>query len=501
MTLDSQDRLGFQRSETTGCEIKVYAHGRDPLFRASQGVLVFDGRGNERDTGPSVVSWQTSKAMGGGAGTWSCTVKVPQALDAEYDQLRKRVTDDCWIDIVATKHARKVHVMRGLVSSVRETYMTGQATARTYTLTGRDFGVVFEKTPIWYNVLNREDVEVDAIKIFQRDRLAGSVDRVVGGLLFGFLTVLGTRKRATWVLPKGMPATERRFVDEVLWDYDQFTNSPERATPGAQPLQINGQMLWAIAKEFSDPAFCELYCDLFPKDRTKAFDPATQYDVTDTRMGVRLRDRPFLTVNDTHKSPWFKIPMTEVTPQDIVMRDIGAGGEDRYNMVAVSPQLLQETNEDQFLRQPLWDRADIEVHGLRQFLVESRYAPTAKEGMVAGTRTMQNRIRDWHCMNQYLLNGTVTLATLRPHIRIGTRLRILGSAPEKNETYYVENVSHAWSAGTAGRTTLTVSRGWEGTDAQYTAALTQIAARFELLQKESLISIENLPGSPDTALA
>jgi hypothetical protein len=62
---------------------------------------------------------------------------------------------------------------------------------------------------------------------------------------------------------------------------------------------------------------------------------------------------------------------------------------------------------------------------------------------------------------------------------VGTRVRVLGEdGPETDVTYYVEGVAHNWSLAQGTRTTLSVTRGWKGTDDSLKAAIDKSRSRY-----------------------
>ena len=157
-------------------------------------------------------------------------------------------------------------------------------------------------------------------------------------------------------------------------------------------------------------------------------------------------------------------------------RDIGVGGQQRFNAFIVAPQTALETG-DVNLVAPLWDTEDVHRHGLRMFSVESRYIAD-KNDLLTMSSKQREAARDYHCLNAYLFNGTVSLGAIFPNIRAATRLRIVGEKEAQQEDYYVEQVSHAWTPTGGGRTALTVTRGWIGGDESYLRALEYAAGRY-----------------------
>lgn len=503
----AKNKPGFQTSHTTGVEVTVYSHADDPILSGKNGeVFAFRGR-NEKSDSPSVFSVSTDKTLGAAAGTLTVEVKDP-------GNLTRVLADDDWIDISFISGGHIFHTMRGVVESFRESETTGPngATVKTVQITGRDFGVVFDKTKIWFNQFRAENAGFSkTIDIFGALNAAGTPVQCVERILFGFLETLATSDppRANWLLPKGMPGRQETFPDTVLFVAQGFRNDPERYAVDQQLMDPSGQGVWNLAQEWSDPQFCELFCDLAAvnaspltneeaalnrllnaggRDEVSAdvffgnlqMQPHREYRVEDTGMAVFFRDRPFPTLRDGRGSPWFKLPTAELAPQDIVQRNLGRGGTERFNAFFAAPRAIQQLNAAGLdLVGPLWDVESVARHGLRDFSVDSRYIAT-ENNLFTMSEAMRQIARDFHCLNPYFWNGTLALGSLRPDIRVGQRLRVRGSSSDEDITFYVEQVTHNWRL-TSARTTVGVTRGWIGTDDSYMTALERVAARYTLL--------------------
>lgn len=493
MTVDSTLNHGFQTSDTTGAEFRIYQNGKDPIVTKAPALLEFNGRFNAEGANPSIVGLSTSKKLGEAAGTFSVDVKVPLSFERRVGRLFDLIVDDAWCDVVVTKHAKKFHLMRGLIGNVScQQSASPGASSRTFTISGSDHGAVLASTPIWYNTFAAETPREFSLRVFSRPDGAGDVpSNVVRDIIYGFMSVYGSDKRVNWLLPASMPNRGESFAETFIYDARGFSNDIERGAVNLQLMQANGMPLWAFAKEWSDPAFCELYCDLLPKDDSGSFEPGKSYDVDTTQMGIIFRDRPFPTIANGRQSAWYQLPMVEISPEDVQSSNLGRGGMERFNTFRVSPQLLMGTKSGLDLTGPLWDTADIEQHGMRQFNVESRYV-AAPNDLFTMAESLRTAARDWHCLNPYFFNGSITLGNMHPNIRVGTRLRILGETEDTPTTFYVEQVSHRVNPSGKASSTLGVTRGWTGTDSSYFDALTTMALRYSTLTSKGLQPAEGI---------
>jgi hypothetical protein len=500
---------GFQRSEKSSAELILYGQPSNPGTDQQVLPLVgdrieFKGR-SERDPNPSLLSLSTSKALGAPSGTWQATVKTGRPLGRDID-LRDLVIDDQWADIVFRRYNRPYAVMRGSVDRIQRMGGVGGAGASTstYSIVGRDFGKIWEKTPLWFNQFANENV-VGAAALQVIDGINtigdGSVETTVAAFLFGFLQALAGKGRANWLMPIDMPgvADGSAFTDNVFYDTNGFSNSPERRAVSPSFMDPAGAGAWAMAQQWSDPAFCELWVDFVPtlgpfgtisnsdtvQETIVAFGKmvGVQLAIEDAAMTVILRDRPFPTRALGSKSPWFDLPTAYIPQQEIISNSLTRGGDERFNAFFVSPQILQGflLSGQVDITAPLWDPDDMKVHGFRRFDINSPYIARVGESegaLLSITKQQREKVRDWHCLNPYLWNGSVQLGHGRPDIRVGMRVKIPGFTRDKDLTAYIEQVDHSWSLRSGIKTTLGLTRGWFGSDESYLEALDTVASRY-----------------------
>lgn len=488
----------FQGSETTSAEVTIYHRGDDPIVLLSAGASEFTGRhlGDQR---PCLLSVQTQKSLSAGSGTWSLTAKPTKG----WEDLLDKVLDDDWIDITFTRHGKRWHVMRGLVDEIRRNISVGGsgATTEVIQIAGRDFTKIWEMTPLWFNRYVGENVEGALVLQMMTGPdtvLKMTIDEAVELVLKGFLREFAGRGRANWLMPEGMPyLTGPTLAD----NFDLRTDlqpgqvrEPKRVAISASFLMPDGSC-WSMAKEWSDPMFCELWADLLP---ATAFDQVNEAELTprESRMVVMLRDRPFPRVELGKDSPWFSLPLYVVPRQQLTSLEMGRSGLERYNAFFVSPQIMQGTLGDASvdLVAPLWDKDDIRQHGLRRFDVSTSYV--SEDQPLGLSEPMRERIRDWYCLNPYFLNGTFTTGVGRPDIRVGGRFRIPGVyGSEDQETYYIESVQNSWQFGAGIRTSGSLTRGWRGTDESLLQALGKKALSYSPAIRAEAGEDFQLPGN------
>jgi len=491
MTEEKRNNPGFQGSETSGAEVVIYTQEDDPVIfvgsrRERDPLIQVNGR-KRQDVNPSLVSVSTTKEMGSASGKWQALIK-PSAVN---DNIFNRILDDDWVDISFIRHGRKWHTMRGLIDDVRKTTaVTGTgATTTAYQLTGRDFGKIFETTPIWFSIFSDDAISGGvSYKVFGgQTNIQGSPGQTVRGFLDGFLIELADSGRALWQLPSSMPGQRAEtFVQSIKFDFDKFSNDPARLGLNPNFLMPQGTV-WEMAQEWSDPLFHELFVDTLPKNPQ-----SNEYTNEDTEFTVVFRDRPLPSIEDGPKNkkgkdgPWYSLPMHLIPSQAVVNMDVGRSGLDRFNAFFVAPQIAQEAVKAGAidLYAPLWSKDDILRHGLRRFDITSKYTSLNAELLTLSSR-LRTRVRDWYCINSYLLNGNISFGVGLPNIRIGNRLKILSPrGPDFDHTYYVESVSNNWAFGQGLKTSTGVTRGWIGTEDSYLEALEVLIIQYSVPVKK-----------------
>ncbi len=484
---DLQNSPGFQGSETSSAEITIYTQRGDPvIFVGAQQErprrITPDGR-RSADPNPSLIALSTNKTLGAPSGSWSASLKPSRVAENLFNQ----ILDDDWVDVVFTRHGRKWHTMRGLVDDMRETKVVSGsgATSTVFQITGRDFGKIYETTPIWFSVFTDDPVVGGvALKVFGGvPNVQGSPFNVVKGYLEGFLGELSNAGRAVWKLPEGMPGISGTFVENVVFEPAKGGDLPDRIAINPNYMLPNGTA-WSLAQEWSDPTFQELFVDTLPTQflEERQSDPDNGVPIEDTDMTVVFRERPLVNLDKGKDSPWFNLPLHIIPRQAIRQASVGRSGLERFNAFFVAPQIAQELLGAGAidLNAPLWNPDDILRHGMRRYDVLTKYtSPNAD--IIGLSSALRRRIRDWYCLNPYFLNGTLELGLGLPNVHVGERVRIPGAtSPDQDETYYVESVANTWSLQPGLKTTLGVTRGWRGTDDSLLEALNRIAFEYTI---------------------
>ena len=522
-------RSGFQGTETSRAIVTIHSLG-DESTLLSGGALRLQGI--DRDVGsPVLTDVRTFKALGHPAGFFVVDIKADRASR----DLVMELSDDDWVDISFTRFGVEMHTMRGQIEDIRRVQsVVNGATVEVYRVSGRDFGRIFDITPIWFDVITDGFFGPGAaVRIFEAyGAVLADPATVVETILSGFLRELRDIGRANWELPASLPGilvpgsnNERAtFIKNIAFDDKDFYNFPTRGNPITPSwFTINNQSIWNLAMQWADLPICEAFADLrqlhglavvsqnpialekqaindlgfgLPADIVGPFEPINDLSdldsnavgPADSAMAVVFRDRPFLTwtrldpatdkIQSIEDGPWFQLPLYTVQSEDGVTFEVGRSGGERRNAFFAQPRLIHELAGSYFyLNGPLWNPSDVAAHGLRKMDVVFEYLDANE--VLRLSETYRARLRDFHCMNHLFYNGTAEFAHGRPDIRIGTRLRLNARFEQDQETYYVEHVSNRWQLQRGVRTSVGLTRGWIGTDRSYVRAFQEITGKYK----------------------
>ena len=469
MTLLAPQAAGYAGSERSGCVLTVYTKAKQGLSFYSQGLgaglsaaYTFDGQ----DAG-ILIGAGTSNGLGGG-GQWQAQVKAEPGVD-----LLSLIEADSWVDISFVRFGVAWHVMRGLVTDIRvqEAAAGAGVTVRTCTLAGQSFQRVWQTTLWWFSAIQQENLgNSSVIKSIGVDRLIRNPSLNVSDILFNFFRVIAATGRSNYALPASMPNAKGSIADVVAYDDSGFNPDKDaRYSPTASSIFPNVD-LWSMSTEYQDGMFCECWTDILPSGGLDvyALDPvnANGLSPSQSQMTVVFRDRPFLRADGS--GGYFKLPTHEVRRADVPAIDTGIASQEIFNSFSYSALASQDAVKSMIdLQYCLWNVTDMSRRGMRKLEASSMYY---SPNIVALYKSMRAKLRDWYCLGDQLLQGSVSLARGFPEIRVGSRIAINGPQPDDRLTFYVESVRHMWSAGGM-RTSLDVTRGYRGTDASHLANL------------------------------
>ena len=170
----------------------------------------------------------------------------------------------------------------------------------------------------------------------------------------------------------------------------------------------------------------------------------------------------------THK-PTKHIDVVVINSIDVVSSSLGRSDDDVLNVF----QLTAKSGRDMSIQyrsvlsnfSPIINQASVAKNGLRRWEQGTIFANYGRSFDCAGSgvdsaATRYNLVRwqmlldHWYQHNAEYLSGVINLRGM-PELRVGYRL----DWKERNESYYVESVSHSWKYPGALKTTVQVTRG------------------------------------------
>lgn len=449
----------------------------------------------------SIIGCQISKKFGAASGTWSLTFKKDQQTLRQFSALRLlwRDPEDVWVRIKFLVDGQIIDTMLGLIDSIKEsTQRTGQGQrSETYTITGRDFGKVFEQTQLFVNFYHNPQSPLRSATALMRlmlqgqgTNIAGTPEHFVRLLMEEWVGNSGVAE-AQWRMPQSLSGeffgnfVNTRIGIESMRDLENgIALAPELFKVDSQKGS-----LWDSMQQYSNPALNELFVDYAPSTSFRSPEP-----LDNQIPAVWLRERPFPTRSDdgrTQHAKWDRLPTHTLKPGDVVSRDIAKGGAShRFNYWTVQLQGpgSESYNVQEFLQRgidgvqpgfpgniPIWNDQSIQTHGVRPYTLSSRFLPIplgdeAKSELLRSQNNVYRlaarflkKVHDWYVIAPFELSGTIATSRVFPEIRIGQRVR--EERAEGTIVYYVEGVQHTYNYPGPGKTTLTLTRGeYEGDD-------------------------------------
>jgi len=296
---------GFQGSETSRVEVTIYSFGDEPGLIGAPTITELNGA--SLGGGPALSSLNVEKTLGAPAGTFLLEVKA----DAQAQQLFEGISDDDWVDIVITRNGARSHVMRGQIDSIKYTTSVdgSGATSRVVQVAGSDFGRIFALTPIWFDIMTKDDIELTSFamsNILSATGLNRDPLTTTRGVMAGFIRELNKSGKTKWQLPSSMPgvlselsaggqdaaqlqaqnlgadpglasflaagaSTDIAYALRNMAFYGlDYIDHPNRS--GAIAYQLfpdKNQSVWEYTMRWADLPVCELYTELLAPGTTR----------------------------------------------------------------------------------------------------------------------------------------------------------------------------------------------------------------------------------------
>lgn len=408
-----------------------------------------------------IQSFQTTKPLDGDGGSWTVTAKglVYGDLAQAGKTWTSLLQDGDWVTINVVKNGRDMHLMTGRVDGCRvaATASGEGAAVVTVTVNGRDLTAAPVDTPLHFNPydpLHNNVAGIDMVKLFG-DSFAGRPHEAVPKIL---TAALGDNA-ANFGHPPKVPAGVFGVLPGKWSDGIDITQRVAACRGFLfAPALLNlgsAQSLWKLAQQYANPTFNEMWLDT----------DVNEGDFVAGRKGyLNFRERPFVNLAEGLGSPWFKLPMNTVPLSTVKGMDL-ARGKNRVNYVQFLGAFASIFQGDAMaLAPPSWNEDSISRWGLRMMQPTSNYLSQESNGGADNWAGENKRWRDlivaWNALNHAYWEGTLKLAEMRPDIRVGSKVALLGGPPAKYPdfpddkgipeaalTFYVQAVQHTWQAG------------------------------------------------------
>lgn len=360
--------------------------------------------------------------------------------------------------------------------------INGPAGATHVTLACRSMGYALADTPIYFNPYDPDLARSNAAGVFMYsllDDISGSPSELVTGLIRGFL---GRRGEGILGSTYEIPASTRHrsptgreqvyWIDLVDMETRVQRNLRGQVFPGAIAALTaeSAPMVWDFIREWRNPVMNEMWLDESVKP--SSYTIRKQPQVRQVAQLV-VREKPFVNAIDGENSPWFKLTKRMIEGWSLKGLSL-AKGHHRANMVELSGDLLPAMGNDaKYLYPPRTDFDDARRYGLKRIVETTRYFDEVKDsGFTSEAQEWLQLITSWHALNHEYWNGTLSIAEIRPDIKVGQRVFVRGPVGhdwpggEKGGeimSFYVEGVQHTYVPGPEpmAETQIQVSRGFQ----------------------------------------
>jgi len=411
-----------------------------------------------------IVSFTTTKQLAGDGGSWSVTCKGK--VYGDFAQGGKTwssvIRDGDWATINVVKNGVESHIMIGRVDTVAVAIQAGAhgEPSVTVIITGRDSTASPIDTPLHINPfdpLHNNAAGIDMYRLFG-DVFAGAPHECVPRILTSALGDNHANFGHPPMAPEGVfGLTEMRWSDGV----DIVARVSECRGFLFAPALLNlGQVqsLWGLANQYANPSFNELWLDT---------DPTPGFAFLGRKVYLNFRERPFVNVFDGADSPWYKLA-GHIAALSTVQAINLSRGRNRVNYVNFQGSFASSFSSDSLaMAPPAYSTESIKRWGLRILEMTTMYLNRTAGGDIIADEAGENRKwRDllvaWNALNADYWEGTITLAEMRPEIRVGSKLVLTGGPPANYSdfphdggdpaeamTFYVEAIQHTWAAGQA----------------------------------------------------
>lgn len=472
-----------------------------------------------------IVKCTLNRNKGMSSGTFSMTLKRRnKQLSSENDYV-KLVHPGDWV-MLYMKKSGKVSLGKtdsksglkflGIVESVQyvETDNPDKAAPElVYSISGRDFGKVFENELFFNPTVNNETIKTllgvnflaDSKSSLRGDNRAiaagftpdSVVKNLVSFYLGGKFASLNANNQV-WYVPQLLAQTFRptekiksevSFVDILNTDKIGLHNydTNRRLTgvgslPGAtilKSLPATGTV-WSVLQFVQNAALNEMYTELSQDAngnlqptlvmRQMPFSNHVSHEVSPFAANARsVSDGGNKTaiidnIASNQKTYFTQLPQLVINSSNIKRKAVGKNDHERVNHVIVTPKIDSEVYD--FLYATLYNVPSVQRYGLRSLQTQTSYILDPKQGVSSYLERCTYLLADWFFLAHHLFNGTILISGVDEHVEVGSNVYI----SDIQQLYHIEGYTHSYEVLQDGRiiyeTELRVSRGQVVTDSK-----------------------------------
>lgn len=454
-------RTGDIKTINSRCEVKIYSYKKKVLGDGQdvdEGELldaeVFEIKGEEN----SVIAFDYNKSFGAPSGTFNLTL-------APNKNWLNVVRPGDWITVSLSQAGDKDRVVRciGNVDRVSqsENVQEGGGRSVTFNVSGRDFGKVFEKYSVWFNIYDETYVTQSvllgkqgalAIKGTSKDIISQLISLFLGGKLEGQLQKQLDAFRIPSQLSQDMDANGKKFADILELKLDDV--------PGYKGLPVEylkTGTLWDLCKGYGNLVVNELFLEHVKIDKK-------------VKPAIFLRIYPFTQKgfsipSEVSAATFFEdLEAVEITGNEILDSNIGTADHESFNVFLLSGSVSSERNVQEAILGldpdfPFVNVASVRRNGMYAYIQSTPFVATTDTAYSPAILKGWNLlIKHWFLEAMNLEAGQFTIIG-NSEVRLGKRLFVKDGQLHKNKHFYIEGYQDSWSYPGIWTQTINVSRG------------------------------------------
>lgn len=376
-----------------------------------------------------------------------------------------------------------------------------------YSVSGRNFGKIFETTDVWFDPYVAQEKIVDTLLINEGLPLSGSPNQQAMGILNVFLggggeglknlpvdewesagndPAMKTSPLKQWVIPEelsqlvGIEGSKTLSSEEIIF-FDILSINmgklPGFNVRNSITLESNGSV-WEMLQRSINPLVNEMYLE------------EVRLQDGSVRPSFILQPRPIQTpffeqqfgaansgiidlLDEAHKS-LFDLSFenfVEISQGEIIYEDLGKDDHSRFNMWLLYPRaktdylhsIMSSLNTSGLIGNPLVNRESVMRHGLRRFdqLMEYVHPTETAAKSVPEIKLLKAflvQLYDMHFANHLYEAGTLECTGIL-EAELGKCLVVQSGFDEASKIYYIEGYRHEFVYPNTWKTIFTLTHG------------------------------------------